>query len=352
MQKTGLLLLGSLLLLGALALAMFRNDQARRGAPTAASGNAEASSGTAGQGGSSNTTSDEPLMLYCAASNRAVIEAIIAQYKQECGREVQVQFGPSQTLLTSLEVSGKGDLFLPADSSYVQMAKDKQLVAEVLPLAKMHAVVAVAKGNPKNIQSFDDLLKPDIKLVQANPEAAAIGKVVQAKLQSLGLWDKLNKATTAFRMTVNDAANDVALGAADASIVYDAVLHGNNKVESIQLKELDGASSDVCLAVAKSTRQAPNALHFARYVSAADRGLKLYAAGALSPKKAIHGATDPSFRSSPVLCCGQPSRRRSLPSNIAKAFMSTASITAAVSWSPRCKPVSIPMLTSLAIKSL
>ncbi len=60
-----------------------------------------------------------------AASNRAVMEAIIAQYKEECGREVQVQFGPSQTLLSSLEVSGKGDLFLPADSSYVDMAKKR-----------------------------------------------------------------------------------------------------------------------------------------------------------------------------------------------------------------------------------
>ncbi len=59
--------------------------------------------------------------------------------------------------------------------------------------------------------------------------------------------------------------------------MYDAVLHGNGKVESIKLKELAGATSDVCLAVAKSTVQAPNALHFARFVSASDRGLKQYA---------------------------------------------------------------------------
>lgn len=69
------------------------------------------------------------------------------------------------------------------------------------------------------------------------------------------------------------------MGAADAAIVYDAVLHGNNKVDSITLKEFDGATSDLWLAVAKSTKQAPNALHFARYVSASDRGLKQYASG-------------------------------------------------------------------------
>ena len=273
MQKSSFILLGSLLLLGGLAYALTRNDRPQR-APAPAS---TATASDAGQGSPKNGSSDEPLMLYCAASNRAVMEAIIAQYKQECGREVQVQFGPSQTLLTSLEVSGKGDLFLPADSSYVDMAKDKQLVEEILPLAKMHAVIAVAKGNPKKIQTFEDLLKPDIKLVQANPDAAAIGKIVRDKLQAQGLWEQLNKASAAFRMTVNDAANDVALGAADAAIVYDAVLHGNSKVDTIKLKELDGATSDVLLAVAKSTKQAPNALHFARYVSASDRGLKQYA---------------------------------------------------------------------------
>lgn len=276
MQKSSLILLGSLLLLVGLAFALARNDQTRRAPPPPTT---DASGSSPQQGSSANGKPQEALMLYCAASNRSVIEAIIAQYKAECGRDVQVQFGPSQTLLTSLEVSGKGDLFLPADSSYIDMAKEKNLVAEVLPLAKMNAVVAVAKGNPKNIQSFDDLLKPEIKLVQANPDAAAIGKVVREKMQSQGLWDQLSKATVAFRMTVNDAANDVALGAADAAIVYDAVLHGNSKVDAIKIKELDGATSDVCLAVAKSTTQAPDALHFARYASANDRGLKHYASG-------------------------------------------------------------------------
>ncbi len=273
MQRTALLLLGSLLLLVGLAIALMRNDSSRRTPPSTS----ESASSNAEQGGATSAT--EPLMLYCAASNRLVIDAIIAQYRQECGREVNVQYGPSQTLLSSMEVSGKGDLFLPADSSFITMAKDKQLVEEVLPLAKMHAVIAVAKGNPKNIQSFQDLLKPDIKLVQANPDAAAIGKVTRETLQEQGLWDQLAKATTAYRMTVNDTANDVALGAADAAIVYDAVIHGNDKVESIKLPELASATSEVWLGVAKSTRQSQNALHFARYVSASDRGLAKYASG-------------------------------------------------------------------------
>ncbi len=274
MQKPVIILLGSLLLVIGLGLALMRNDQNRTSPPPAKSASTEAASVQPDTAGN-----NEPLMLYCAASNRGVMDAIIAQYKQECRREVQVQYGPSQTLLSTMEVSGKGDLFLPADRSFIDIAQTKGLVAEVLPLARMHAVVAVAKGNPKNIRTFEDLLKPDVKLVQANPDAAAIGKVVRDKLQALNLWDSLNQATTAFRMTVTDVANDVAIGAADATIVYDAVVHGNAKVETVALKELEGVTSDVCLAVTKATVQAPAALHFARYVAARDRGLKQYAVG-------------------------------------------------------------------------
>ena len=60
------------------------------------------------QSKSPSTGQSEPLVLFCAASNRAVVDAIRADYKKEFGREVQVQYGPSQTLLATLEVTNTG----------------------------------------------------------------------------------------------------------------------------------------------------------------------------------------------------------------------------------------------------
>ena len=65
----------------------------------------------------------KPLMFFCAASNRAVMEKIVADYKKEYGREIELQYGGSQTLLSQLEVTGAGDLYLPADDSYLKIAK-------------------------------------------------------------------------------------------------------------------------------------------------------------------------------------------------------------------------------------
>ena len=226
--------------------------------------------------GATSAQSKTPLTLFCAASKRAVVEAIRTDYEREYGRPVHVQYGPSQTLLSPMEVNEMGDLYLPADESFIELAHSKQLVAEVLPLAQMHVVVAVRRGNPKSIRSFEDLLRKDVTLAQANPEATAIGKLTQALLSRVGLWDKLRERTAAFRTTVTDVANDLVVQAADAGIVYDAVLHTYPDLEFIELPEFKEAKSDVAVGVISSSKQPSAALHFARYLAAKDRGAKRY----------------------------------------------------------------------------
>ncbi len=227
----------------------------------------------------SNQRSDEqtePVMLFCAASNRAVVDAIREDYRKEFGRDVQVQYGPSQTLLATMEVANTGDLYLPADDSFLKLAKDKGLMAEHIPLGMMNAGVAVPKGNPNRIRTLADLLKDDIRLVQASTEASAIGKLTYEVLSQSQQWDALNKATDAYRTTVTDVANDVLVGAADAGIVYDAVLHTYPGLEFVSIPELASAQSKIAVGIVSHSKQPTAALHFARFLAASDRGGKRY----------------------------------------------------------------------------
>ena len=251
MNRTTIAMIGSLVLLVAAVVLLSRSNQR-----------------------SENQT--EPIVLFCAASNRAVVDAIREDYKKEFGREVQVQYGPSQTLLATMEVAQTGDLYLPADDSFLKTAKDKSLVAETLPLGMMKAGIAVPKGNPKNISSLADLLKEDVRFVQASVEASAIGKLTRETLSRSQQWDSLDKATDAYRSTVTDVANDVLVGAADAGIVYDAVLHSYPGLEFVSIPELAGVQSKVVVGVVSSSKQPSAALHFARYLAASDRGGKRY----------------------------------------------------------------------------
>jgi molybdate transport system substrate-binding protein len=221
-------------------------------------------------------TAPGELLVFCAASNRSVVEAIRRRYEAETGRRVQFQYGPSQALLSQLELTGAGDLFLPADDSYLDMAQQKGLTAEVLPLGQMRCGLVVPKGNPRGIDDVSDLFSVDLRVVQASPESAAVGRLAREALQPLGLWEPLNAATDAYRTTVGDVANDVKVGAADVGLVFDAVLYPFPDLEFISVPQLDAAVAQVSVAVTSASSQPAAALHFARYLSASDRGLEEY----------------------------------------------------------------------------
>ena len=110
------------------------------------------------------------------------MEKIRAAYEQESGVKLRIQYGGSGTLLSNLQVARSGDLYLAADQSYLDIARDKGLVAETIPIATLRPVIAVPTGNPRGIASLADLCHDDISLALANADAAAIGKLTHQAL--------------------------------------------------------------------------------------------------------------------------------------------------------------------------
>jgi len=214
----------------------------------------------------------KPLIVYCAAALKAPLEAIAKEYEQEYGIPVQLQFGASQTLLANAEVSRTGDLYLPADDTYLQLARDKRLLAETLPLAHMTAVIAVRKGNPKKIHSLDDLLNGQVKVAQANPDAAAIGKLTRYLLKASNLWEKFEKSVVVTTGTVNDVANAITVGTVDAGVVWDVTVKQYADLQAISVPLFAAKPVHVSLGVLTTTDQPAVALRFARYLSARDKG--------------------------------------------------------------------------------
>ena len=84
--------------------------------------------------------SDE-LFMYCAAGMRKPVEEIAAMYQRQYNVRVRLQYGGSNTLLSQIEVSRVGDLYLAADMSYLELAEADGLVAEIVPIATMSAVM-------------------------------------------------------------------------------------------------------------------------------------------------------------------------------------------------------------------
>lgn len=270
------------------------------------------------QGGPSRQPAEQPLLMYCAAGLRGPVEQIVQQYEQEYGVRVELQYGGSNTLLNQLEVDqfSTVDLFLAADGLYIDQAVSKGLAAETLPIAETEVVVAVPKGNPRQIQSLDDLLRDDVTVAVPSPDQAAAGLVVRSLLQKHAAgdsnrWAQLEQHVTrsgVFKPTVNDVTTDVRIGAADAGFSWDFLVQSpafRAELDSVTLPELQGAPSLVSVAVLKSSRQPTAALKFARYLTARDRGLLHFEEFGMRPVAGDKWAERPAI----TFFCGAVNRR-------------------------------------------
>ncbi len=179
------------------------------------------------------------LTLYCAAGMQPPVEAIAAEYSRRYGVVTQIQYGGSGTLLSSLQIASTGDLYLAADETYLERARDLGLVAEILPVARMRPVIAVAASNPKGIVTIDDLLREDVEVALANPDAASVGKNTKRILTATGHWAALSHHARVFKPTVNDVANDVRLGAVDAGVIWDATANQYDGLDGVHVPEFD-----------------------------------------------------------------------------------------------------------------
>ena len=252
--------------------------------------------GTLALPAASESSKSPPLLVYCAAGLKLPVTAIAKEYEKETGVPIQLNFGGSQTLLAEFDIIKRGDLYLPADESYLDMAQKKDLIAEVIPLASMSVILAAKKGNPKGIKALDDLLKDDVKLSQTNPDAAAVGKLTRDKMEKLGRWEGLKKHTAVFKGTVNDVAVDIKIGSVDAGFVWDAFLVQYPEFEKIPIPELDDVSAQMSVAVLKSSADATAALRFARYLGAHDKGLKEFERNGFKPADGDKWTATPEIR--------------------------------------------------------
>lgn len=215
----------------------------------------------------------ETVELFCAAGVQHVIEPMLAEIERETGVAVRVQYGGSGALLAAIELTRKGDLFLAADETYVELAEARGLVAERYSLARQTPVIVVRRGNPLGITGLGDLLAGKVRFALANPEAASIGRTVRDGLRSSGMWEALAAHCSVFTPTVTDVATAVQLGSVEAGIIWDTNVRQFEGLEAVAAPELSPASQRLVLALLSTARTGEPARRVAEYLSDPQRGL-------------------------------------------------------------------------------
>ncbi len=173
------------------------------------------------------------IIVYSGAGMRRPMDKIGVAFKKKYGIYVRYNYGGSNSLLSQIALTKKGDCYMPGATYYIKVAERKgfidykQLVAYHIP------VIIVPKGNHANITRLSDLTRPGVKIVFADPKVAAIGRLTNKilkknNIKKSAVWKNV-VATTA---TMNELIVYITTGVADAAINWgDVVQH----VKGIQI---------------------------------------------------------------------------------------------------------------------
>ncbi len=208
---------------------------------------------------------DPPLRLRCAAVLRPAMEQITRDYERERGVQILAQYGGSGHLLGGLQISHHGDLFMPADESYLDAAGE--LVVQRTPVVMLRSVLAVARGNPLGVSSLADLSRPDVRVGLADPDGASIGKLSREALQDEGLWEHTLRAVLVFKPTVSEIAADLAIGAIDATILWNQTAASIDAIEAVSDPALSRRRGVVSIGLLRASTRPEEAKLFAAYVA-------------------------------------------------------------------------------------
>ena len=245
--------------------------------------------GSTGTDGSQNSAdpetvetqdSAEPveLIVFAAASLTETLDEIIEDYKTVAPNvTITPTYDSSGTLLDQIQAGAECDLFLSAGASQMDTLEQDGGVLEGsrLDLLENKVALAVPEGNPKGIESFDqlsELLKSgDVTLAIGNSDVP-VGQYTQTIFSYSGLNEADISSCLTYGSNVKEVTTQVSEGAVDCGIIYatDAFSAG--------LTTVDGATAEMCgqviypAAVVTSSQHPDEAQAFLDYLTTADAG--------------------------------------------------------------------------------
>jgi len=164
------------------------------------------------------------LLLYCGAGTRPPVDELVEAIRRNYGVKIAVDYAGSETLLSTIRLARRGDLYMPGERHYIEQAERENMILSHRAVCYWVPTILVQKGNPKNIHALEDLFQGGLKLGLGDPNACAIGRVTQQILAKNNIaWDDIKEHVAYQSLTVNELGMQIQAQALDAVIVWDAI---------------------------------------------------------------------------------------------------------------------------------
>lgn len=160
------------------------------------------------------------VIVLAAASLTEPFGEIAAAYERDHpGAEVTLEFAASSTLVAQIRAGAPFDVLATADEPTMARVWQAGRVAPPVGFATNRLVVIVPGGNPGEVGGVEDLARPGVSVVLAQDEVP-VGAYARRALSALGILDAVEANVVSNALDVKAVAAAVALGEADAGIVY------------------------------------------------------------------------------------------------------------------------------------
>jgi molybdate transport system substrate-binding protein len=158
------------------------------------------------------------IQVFAGSAVKPALDEIAREFEVETGARVYLHYGGSGAVLSQLLLARRGDIYLPGSSDFMEKAKRKEVVEPdtEVRLAYLIPAINVAKGNPKEIRSLDDLAKGGVRVGVARPDAVCVGLYAVETLTARELGEAVRPNIVNFAESCRKTAQMLSLGLVDA----------------------------------------------------------------------------------------------------------------------------------------
>lgn len=188
----------------------------------------------------------DELTVFAAASMTESLQELKDVFEKEnTGVKLVYNFDSSGTLNTQIEEGATCDVFISAAKKQMDELDPKsdtyKSKASIdsnsrFNLLENEVTLAVKKDSDKNINSFLELVKKDVKTVAIGNSDVPVGQYSKELLTKLEIWDKIQDKIS-FASNVKEVTSWISEGAADCGIIY------STDAKAAGLKIVDTADS-------------------------------------------------------------------------------------------------------------
>lgn len=217
-------------------------------------------------GASSNT-----LRVFAASSLlEAFTDLQTAFQSKHPTTKIELSFAGSQVLRLQLEQGARADIFASANPSHMKVLHQSGRVTTPQTFAYNELVLIVPRKNPASLRTFQDL--PKAKKLVVGTQHVPIGsytlKVLKQASHVYGatFQAKVMRHIVSYESNVRLVRAKVALGEADAAIVYLTDARSSSKVKTIPIPSSINAKVRYPVAVVKAAQNKKLALQWVQFL--------------------------------------------------------------------------------------